>query len=383
MSVIVSAAIEESGRAARVSWADGTSGHFHAVWLRDNCQDERCRHPGNGQRLFDILDLPADLRLARAEPTADGEGLEVVFAPEDHATRFRGRLAAGAPVRRGRAQGPGLAAGRGRALGAGAGDTLPSLTFDAISRDERALERWLGWVARYGFAVMTGAPRESGTVTRVVDLFGYVRETNYGRLFDVRSEADPINLAYTGLGLQVHTDNPYRDPVPGLQLLHCLSNAAEGGDSVVVDGFKAALTLKEERPEAFALLARHPVRFAYANPTTRLEAKAPMLGLSVEGELVEVRFNNRSLAGVEAPGEAMAAYYAAYRAFAEILERPEHELAFKLSPGDLFIVDNRRVLHGRKAFASAGGRHLQGCYADRDGLLSTLAVLRERLEGRA
>ena len=121
MSVIVSAAIEESGRAARVTWADGTSGHFHAVWLRDNCQDERCRHPGNGQRLFDILDLPADLRLARAEPTADGEGLEVVFAPEDHATRFRGRLATGAPVRGGRAQGPGLAAGRGRALGPGAG----------------------------------------------------------------------------------------------------------------------------------------------------------------------------------------------------------------------------------------------------------------------
>ena len=88
MSVIVSAAIEEGGRAARVGWADGTSGHFHAVWLRDNCQDERCRHPGNGQRLFDILDLPADLRLARAEPTADGDELEVVFAPEDHATRF-------------------------------------------------------------------------------------------------------------------------------------------------------------------------------------------------------------------------------------------------------------------------------------------------------
>ena len=105
---------------------------------------------------------------------------------------------------------------------------------------------------------MTGAPCRPGTVTDVVSLFGFVRETNYGRLFDVRSEADPINLAYTGLGLQVHTDNPYRDPVPGLQLLHCLANAAEGGDSVVVDGFKAALTLHAEQPQAFELLTRHP-----------------------------------------------------------------------------------------------------------------------------
>ena len=53
----------------------------------------------------------------------------------------------------------------------------------------------------------------------------------------------------------------------------------------------------------------------------------------------------------------------------------------KLGPGDLFIVDNRRVLHGRKGFTSAGGRHLQGCYADRDGLLSTRAVLQAELGG--
>jgi gamma-butyrobetaine dioxygenase len=77
----------------------------------------------------------------------------------------------------------------------------------------------------------------------------------------------------------------------------------------------------------------------------------------------------------------MAGFYAAYRSFAQILERPELELTFKLGPGDLFIVDNRRVLHGRKGFTSAGGRHLQGCYADRDGLLSTRAVLQAELGG--
>ena len=30
---------------------------------------------------------------------------------------------------------------------------------------------------------------------------GYIRETNYGRVFDVRTQSDPTNLAYTGLGL--------------------------------------------------------------------------------------------------------------------------------------------------------------------------------------
>ena len=49
---------------------------------------------------------------------------------------------------------------------------------------------------------------------------------------------------------------------------------------------------------------------------------------------------------------------------------------FKLEPGECFIVDNTRVLHGRSGYAGQGGsRWLQGCYADKDGLLSTLAAL--------
>ena len=37
-------------------------------------------------------------------------------------------------------------------------------------------------------------------------------------------------------------------------------------------------------------------------------------------------------------------------------------------------------MHARTAFSVTGGRHLQGCYADLDGLASTLAVLLRREE---
>ena len=49
--------------------------------------------------------------------------------------------------------------------------------------------------------------------------------------------------------------------------------------------------------------------------------------------------------------------------------------AIWLRPGDCLIFDNIRNLHGRTAFTSAGGRHLQGCYADLDALANSLAVL--------
>ena len=47
----------------------------------------------------------------------------------------------------------------------------------------------------------------------------------------------------------------------------------------------------------------------------------------------------------------MADYYAAYRRFAELIEDPAMEVTFKLKPGELFIVDNTRVLHARKSFS--------------------------------
>ena len=84
------------------------------------------------------------------------------------------------------------------------------------------------------------------------------------------------------------------------------------------------------------------------------------------------------------PYAEVTAFYAAYRRWAELLARPERQLSLRLAPGDCLIFDNTRVLHARTAFGRSGGerrRHLQGCYADLDGLASTLALL-ERKERR-
>src|SRR5918995_1308546 len=87
-------------------------------------------------------------------------------------------------------------------------------------------------------------------------------------LVDVRSTAEASDLAYTSLPLDPHTDNPYRDPVPGVQLLHCLVNETAGGLSTLVDGFAAARALADRDPDAFALLSRTPVRFRYQDQAT-------------------------------------------------------------------------------------------------------------------
>ena len=205
---------------------------------------------------------------------------------------------------------------------------------------------------------MRNGPTEPKSVLQVADLFGYMRETNYGPYFEVRIEVNPTNLAYTGLGLQAHTDNPYRDPVPTLQILYCLENSAEGGDSIVVDGFRAAERLHAENPDGFALLAGYPARFEYrGSDEVCLRSRRPMIELSPDGELIGIRFNNRSSAPfVNVPFDKMEAYYAAYRLLGEIIDDPAMGMSFKLEPGESFIVDNTRVLHARLGYSGTGSR---------------------------
>ena len=59
------------------------------------------------------------------------------------------------------------------------------------------------------------------------------------------------------------------------------------------------------------------------------------------------------------------------------LARHENNLAytFKLNRGECFVLDNTRVLHARTAYSKKGSRWLQGCYVDKDGLLSTISTL--------
>ncbi len=366
----------DNGAALRLLREDGSDLRFHAIWLRDNALDPATRSPGNGQRLITIGEIPAATRIESAVLDAANR-LTVTFAPENKTVDFRLAWLNALAYDRTPAMEAGWLPESCETWDGGFATRLPQLDFTRAKQDPQALANWLAAVRRFGFAIMTGGPVESGALLEVAALFGFVRETNYGRWFEVKSEIAPSNLAYTSLGLQAHSDNPYRDPVPTMQLLYCLENTAEGGESFVVDGFRAVQRLRQENPDGFALLSRHCARFEYAGTSdTHLRSRKPIIELAPDGELVGVRFNNRSMAAVtDVPYEAMPAYYAAYRHLATIVDDPAMAASFKLEPGASFLVDNTRVLHGRKGFSGSGSRWLQGCYPDKDGLLSTLAVL--------
>ena len=343
---------------------------FHAIWLRDNAQDPDTRAPGNGQRLIALRDIPSDTRIAAAEMS--GGVLQVRFTPLDKTVEFDLKWLTTHSYDRARTAERGWVSKDIALWDKSLMSDVPTGDFWELQEGGAALEAWLGRVVRHGFAKVVNGPTEPGALFQIVDLFGFVRETNYGRHFEVRTEVNPTNLAYTGLGLQAHTDNPYRDPVPTVQVLYCLESSAAGGENMVVDGFAAAMRLKSENPRFFDLLSRHCAPFEYAGEAgVCLTSHRPMIELAPDGEVVGVRFNNRSLGVVSnVPFDEMEDFYAAYRRFGEIIDDTDMEVTFRMEPGEAFLVDNRRVLHARKGYSGEGTRWLQGCYADMDGLRS-------------
>jgi gamma-butyrobetaine dioxygenase len=345
----------------RVELADGRVVARHVLALRDGCPCEACRHPVSGQRLFESSRVLPGLRGVSASVTDDGalavewsDGHSAVFPPEWFVEPEPTAV---------------------RLWDASLADSLPEHDWAAVVDDPAARAAWLRDIAALGFALLHGVPTEPGFVEQVPGLFGAVRETNYGRFFDVSVAVGATNLADTALPLSLHTDNPYRDPTPTLQLLHCLISELEGGDTVLADGFEAAERLRRSSPEAFETLAREPIRYAYRDAEAELTAEVPVLSLHADGTVAALHLNNRSKGVPQGDPERVGVWYDAYLRLLALLESPELQVVFRLEPGDLVLMDNLRTLHARTGFASTGSRRLQGCYADRDGLLSTLALL--------
>ncbi len=137
----------------------------------------------------------------------------------------------------------------------------------------------------------------------------------------------------------------------------------------------AAQKLREEDPEHFALLSQHWISFRFEDADTDLRARGPMIEVNDLDEVIRLRFNNRSIDTLLLPPQILRLYYPAYRHFAEILEREDLQIRFRLEPGELILFDNTRILHARTPYSAAGTRHLQGAYSDLDGLYSCLRKL--------
>ena len=207
------------------------------------------RDPNSGQRLMNITDFPADIAIGDA-CLEDGR-LLIEFEPEGYRSEYEVDWLYQNCYCINSSQDDRSESSKVLWHGASFDGSLPRQSYEAFGTQPGSMLTALRAVRDFGFVVLEGVPTEPGTILDVIGEFGHVRETNYGPLFEVRAKIDPNNLAYTNLGLGCHLDNPYRNPTPGLQLLHCLDSSVDGGETVLQDGFMAARVLREEHPRHF------------------------------------------------------------------------------------------------------------------------------------
>lgn len=152
------------------------------------------------------------------------------------------------------------------------------------------------------------------------------------------------DTAYTSLALGAHTDTAYFTDPAGLQMFHLLSHTdGTGGESLLVDGFKAALTLRDESPESYSILSKKPITWhASGNKgiTITPAKKFPVLERNPnQGDnppLLQVRWNNddRGVVGLDQEETFDAqAWYSAAKRFNDILKRKDMEYWQQLIPG--------------------------------------------------
>ena len=340
---------------------DGNEALLHALWLRERTCEPGQLDETNLQRLYDANDLDPDVTVDACS-AADGS-VWFEFSDGHSMAMPQGRLLCDL----GWIDDP-------EAIPAPEAWTSSLQPFPyaewepVLANDPVATEAALGSFWRHGFFVLRGVPTTPGMLRTVGQRLGNIIPTNFGEIFDVVTEVDPTDLAYTPMHLNAHSDGPYRKPVPGIQMLHCLVNDTDGGISTLVDGFGASQELAEADPDAYRALTEVDVDFRYDMVSDVVVNRTRILELDAAGCFKQIRFSHRLDYVAAAEPEVLDAFYRGRRWLRDRMNNPTNQVSFLLEPGDVMVMDNHRLLHGRTAFsATAGRRHIQGCYIDHDG----------------
>ncbi|KAL4110103.1 hypothetical protein PRIC1_001796 [Phytophthora ramorum] len=378
-------------QAVRVTFEDGATAKFHKLWLRDHCRCEHCMHPETLQRQLDTASIPMDTPFHRLQVTDAGGAVAIDWdAPvrgtpctvsefdaqwlRDHAYSLEGgnaEDAATSPYPKSYRQPRSTT----KELWAGTDFKLPVHDYKTCVDN---IEPFMRDLYSYGLVRVSNTPNTMEATEKFSKKIGFVLRTIYGTMWTTNptNETEGYNdTASTNLELLHHTDGTYMCDPPGLQIFNCAAQAGEGGESRYVDSFHVVETLRSEDPEAFRVLSTTPLPYFTVDNDAHQATMEPLIRVDYANNVVQFRHNDYDRAPLtHLSFEEVGGFYKAHRKLLEVMRRPEMEFCTKLQVGDMVVVDNQRVMHGRHAF-QGGDRALIGCYIGQTEYESRLRVL--------
>jgi gamma-butyrobetaine dioxygenase len=339
-------------------------------WLRDACPCNKCVDPDSGQKTFSTTEVRDHPRWKSATHGDDGS-LTVVWAKdrlsggEDHTSVYPASV---------------LPSFHNKEMMRRALWDRQEFE-DGVERCRISYKDWMAggkefWdgmaqLATRGLVFVYDVPQSETSVERIGEQIGSLQETFYGRTWDVVSKPKAENVAYTNQFLGLHQDLLYYPDTPRIQLLHCLDNDCDGGESLFSDGVYAGTSLltnqegSRSRSNSRSLRC-DKVRYGY-NKNGNVYSR--------EHSLLKVEFARRDVPVVESvwwsppfqipfpESQSLRMWNHGARLFKTMVEDETSVFEYKMRPGECVIFDNWRVLHGRRQFnTSSGKRWLKGTY---------------------
>ena len=349
---------------------NGSKKEIHPFWLRERVNGEKFVDKKTQQRLFDPTELKGNIEIKNVSlsnkflKVSFNDGVETELTIQSILNEFSNindirlikKIEWDSSLK-----------------------NLNNFEFNVNIFEEKTMYEALISFYEYGFVIFKKVPTENNFLVKFANSIGSIRRTNFGEFFNVKSKPNPNDLAYTSLPLAPHTDNPYRNPVPCIQILHCIENEVSGGNSTLVDGYTVTEKLKKDYPDYFKILTEIKVKYQFKDQDVVLEDWSEMIKLDENQNFKQVRFSPRLDFVPLMDKEKLDLYYAARKKISELYNSDKYRLEFKLIPGDLLMMDNHRLLHGRTTYdANEGNRFLQGCYIDYDSTEGKLKHLRRK-----
>ena len=348
----------------------GQKKEIHPFWLRERVNDESFIDVGTQQRLFDPTKLEEDIKINSLNLSDQfleitfNDGAYTKFAVQNILREFSNED----EIKKIK-----------KVKWDSSFTSFKNFKFEDNFFNEKVMYDALIDFYKFGFVIFKDVPTKNNFITNFANSIGSIRRTNFGEFFNVKSKPNPNDLAYTSLALAPHTDNPYRNPVPCIQMLHCIENEVNGGLSTLVDGYTVTEKLKRDFWDYYNILTDVKVRFQFIDQSVILEDWAEMIQLNEKGEFKQVRFSPRLDFVPLMEKNKLELFYSARKKISELYNSDQYKIEFRLNPGDLLMMDNYRLLHGRTSYdTNQGNRFLQGCYIDYDSSEGKLKHLKRK-----
>lgn len=353
------------GGAVVVRWPAGTpeTATFYSYWLRLYA-DESELYRGVAERWMDGANFGRNLddddtSIVEAGITADG-ALVVVWSDGQRRAItldwLRWMAVAADPVL------------RIQRIPWDGSDRFEFSDFARLLSDDTYLIGFLERFLAYGLAFVSGAPRHKRAVVELANRLGTLEPSHLGETFDVLFHHSPDHIGETADAIPLHIDFAYKQTPPRIQMLHAFRQVDSGGENVFVDALRV---LAELDPADSQWLRTTPLWFVAESETVHFRGLHPILAYGYDGELVGVHYNEYKIVF---PANADPAVHRAFRRFQRLIVRSDLQQAVVIPQDGIVVLDNRRTLHGRRAFAGRD-RHLIGCFVIDDDLRSRYRTL--------